>query len=121
MARDRFQNGWVEETGKKAKKWRGHYYVYVKSAADSVVRRHQVVSLGLKSEMRKGEAEKKLREIIEREAGTVTARPDAKVTFQWFWENRFLPLQVGWRDSTRSAVVYTMNTHVLRTFGDVSR
>lgn len=32
---------------------------------------------------------------------------------------RFLPLQVRWRDSTRSAVLFTMNRHVLPAFGDV--
>ncbi|MCU1325434.1 MAG: integrase family protein [Bryobacterales bacterium] len=118
MARDRFQNGWVEEIGKKAKKWRGHYFVYVKASDDSVTRKHRVVTLGLKSELRKGEAEKKLRQIIERATGTVTARPDENVSFRWFWENRFLPLQVGWRDSTRAAVLYTLNRHVLPAFGD---
>ena len=29
MPRDRYQHGWIEETGKKVKKWKGHYYVYV--------------------------------------------------------------------------------------------
>ena len=29
MPRDRYQHGWIEETGKKVKKWKGHYYVYI--------------------------------------------------------------------------------------------
>jgi hypothetical protein len=74
--------------------------------------------LGLKSELRKWEAEK-LKEIIERETGTLTAKPDLNVTLSWFWQNRFLPLQVGWRDSTRNAVIYTMDRQVLPAFGNV--
>jgi integrase len=119
MSRERYQQGYVEEIGKKAKKWRGHYFVYVRSADDEEVRKHRVVTLGLKSELRKWEAEKKLKEIIERETGKGTAKPDSNVTLRWFWENRFLPLQVGWRDSTRSAVEFTMKRHILPTFGDV--
>ena len=119
MARERHQQGWVEETGKKAKKWRGHYFVYVREGEGTSVRKHRVATLGLKSELRKWEAEKKLREIIERETGKASDKPDSNVTLRWFWENRFLPLQVGWRDSTRAAVLFTMDQHVLPVFGDV--
>jgi integrase len=98
--------------------------VFACSRADSACCRKLSTSaagtLGLKSELRKWEAEKKLKEIIERETGKSTAKPDPAATLRWFWEHRFLPLQVGWRDSTRSAVVYTMKRHVLPEFGDVS-
>lgn len=77
MARDRCQQGYVEEIGKKAKKWRGHYFVYVRSEDDEDVRKHRVVTLGLKAVFRKWEAEKKLKEIIERETGKGTAKPDS--------------------------------------------
>jgi integrase len=119
MARERQQRGWVEETGKKVKKWRGHYFIYIRNSETVDTRKHRVVTLGLKSELRKWEAEKKLKEIIESETGTVTAKPDLNVTLSWFWHNRFLPLQVGWRDSTRNAVIYTMDRHVLPAFGKV--
>ena len=119
MPRDRHQQGWVEETGKKLKKWRGHYFVYVRSSDDREIRKHRVVTLGPKSELRKREAESKLRDIIDRETGVTATKPDPDVSLRWFWEKRFLPLQVGWRDSTRSAVLLTMNCHVLPTFGDV--
>jgi integrase len=119
MPRDRHQQGWVEQTGKKLKKWRGHYFVYVRSSDDREIRKHRVVTLGLKSELRKREAEGKLRDIIDRETGATATKPDPDVSLRWFWEKRFLPLQVRWRDSTRSAVLFTMNRHVLPVFGDV--
>jgi integrase len=68
--------------------------------------------------MRKFEAEKKLREIIAREVGGGTARPDDTVSFEWFWTNQFLPLKT-WRRSTKDAVVYVMKKHVLPRFGEV--
>jgi hypothetical protein len=120
MAKQRQQRGWVEETGRKAKKWRGHYFVYVRSSDDREIRKHRIITLGLKSELRKWEAENKLRDIIDHETGARTAKPDPNVTLRWFWDSRFLPLQVRWRDSTRSAVLFTMNKHVLPVFGEIS-
>lgn len=34
MARDRHQAGMVEETGKRTKKWKGHYYVTLANRTD---------------------------------------------------------------------------------------
>src|SRR5262249_28049524 len=119
MPRERHQEGWVEEVGKKSRKWRGHYFVYVRNA-DREVRKHRIVTLGLKSELRKWEAENKLKAVIARETGGQrSAKPDPTVSLKWFWESRFLPLKVGWRDSTRSAVLFTMERHVLPAFGNV--
>jgi integrase len=119
MPKQRQQHGWVEETGKKLKKWRGHYFVYVQSVDGQEIRKHRIVTLGLKSELRKWEAENKLKKIIERDTGAMFAKPDSEVTLRWFWENRFLPLQVHWRDSTRVGVVFMMDRYVLPKFGDV--
>jgi hypothetical protein len=120
MPRERDQQGYVEETGKKVRKWRGHYFVYVRSEDGDDVRKHRIVTLGLKSELRKSEAEKKLKQIIECETGKSAGKADSNVTLRWFCENRFLPMQVGWRDSTRGAIVFTMNWYVLPVSGDVS-
>ena len=119
MPRERYQKGYVEEIGKKARKWRGHYFVYVRSADGKDIRKHRVVTLGPRSELRKWQAETKLKEIIERETGSGTAKADPNVSLQWFWENRFLPMQVSWRDSTRSAIKFTLERHVLPVFGEV--
>src|SRR5437762_3514990 len=77
MSRDRYQHGWVEETGKKVKKWKGHYYVYVLTIDGKEKRKHRSVVLGLKGEMRKWEGERELAKIIERESrGTGHPKPD---------------------------------------------
>src|SRR5205085_2357575 len=70
---------------------------------------------------KKWEAEHKLRDIIEKAThGNGPARPDDSVTFRWFWEKRFFPLQGKWRRSTKDAVVYVMDHHVLPKFGSLS-
>lgn len=89
---------------KKVKKWRGHYFVYVRSANDREVRKYRIITPGLKSELRKWEAQNKLKQIIDRETGGPVATPDSEVTLRWFWENRFLPLQAHWRESTREGL-----------------
>ena len=108
------------ESGKRRKMWRGHFYVYLKRPDGTEVRRHRNVSLGAKSELKKWEAEKKLEQIIERESATTAFRPDPTVTLSWFWENRFLPLQVRWRESTRVVLEAIFKNHVLPQFGDTT-
>ena len=122
MARDRHQTGWVEETGKQVKRWKGHYYVYLKQPDGTERRRHRAVTLGPKAAMRKWEAVRELLRIIERETrGNGPARPDGKATFGWFWEHGYLPLKAAdWRRSTREAVVSVMSAHVLPQFGHVA-
>ena len=120
MPRDRYQHGWVEETGKKVKKWKGHFYVYVVTADGKEKRKHRSVTLGLKSGMRKWEAERELGKIIERESrGNTNPIPDPSLKFGWFWASRFLPLKESkWRRSTKEAVTYVMDNHVLPRFGE---
>jgi integrase len=98
------------------RQWRGHYYVYVQCEDGTEIRRHKMVTLGPKAKLKKFEAEQKLREIIAREVGGGATRQDDSVLFEWFWTNRFLPLKT-WRRSTRDAVVYVMDNHVLPRFG----
>ena len=81
MPRDRYQHGWIEETGKKVKKWKGHYYVYILTVDGKEKRRHCSEMLGLKLELRKWEAERELAKIIEKETkGNGPAKPDDTVT-----------------------------------------
>jgi hypothetical protein len=60
-SRDRHQSGWVEEVGKRVKKWMGFWYVYIKNADGSETRRRKKKILGVKSKMKKWEAEERLR------------------------------------------------------------
>lgn len=122
MSRVRYQKGWVEETGKRIKKWKGHFHVYEHGADGKQIRRHRSVTLGPKAGMRKGEAQQALQRIIEENTpgANAPARPDDSVSFGWFFRNRYLPLKTNWKRSTREAVLYIMERHVLRRFGETS-
>ena len=113
MPRDRHQRGWVEETGKRVKKWKGHYYVYVALEDGSEVRRHRSVVLGLKSRVRKWEAQQELERVIERETGSRQSRPDDSVSLEWFVRERYLPMREGsWRSSTKTTNADLLKHHV---------
>ena len=118
MARERFQEGWVEELGKRVKKWRGHYFVYVRDSTGCEARKHRVVTLGLRSEMRRREAEQKLRAYIIEVLGQDTSKSENPLTLAQFWATRFLPLQTRWRDSTRVVLTNIVTKHLLGKFGD---
>lgn len=110
MSRDRHQEGWVEESGKRAKKWKGHWFSY---SADGK-RHHTSRILGPKS-MPKWEAKEKLRALIEKSTQQAT-KCDDQTTFQYFWEHRYLPART-WEPSTRSAFVSVVTRHLLPKFG----
>jgi integrase len=115
--RDRYQRGRVEERGSRRKKWYGHYFVYVMENGVEV-RKHRGVVLGAKSELRKWEAQEKLRAIIERETGTVNPIKEA-VTFAWFYDNRFEPMRKGkWGDATRRGNASDVRLYLRPELGD---
>ena len=67
MGRSRYQQGTVRLVGRRVKSWRGRWHSYTVDA-DGVEHRHNHSrTLGLKSEMTKDEAKRKLRDIIDRE------------------------------------------------------
>jgi integrase len=118
MGRDRYQEGRVVLVGKHIKKWRGHFYVYQKQHDGSEVRHHRNIPLGLKSEMDKGEAKAKLREIIGRETKDVAPAP-VNVTLRWFYENRFLPQkEQQWKVTSRPKTKRFIENYLLKRFGD---
>lgn len=98
MGRERHQNGWVEPVGKRVRKWRGHFYVYERQQDGSEKRRHRIVDLGPREQLRKWEAEERLRAIIARETGRAPAA-DARMTLRAFYEQRFRPLK-RWKASS---------------------
>jgi hypothetical protein len=65
VARHRGQEGWVEERGKRRKRWYGHYYVYERDSTGREIRRHVGIALGEKAGLLKCEAVKKLRRLID--------------------------------------------------------
>ncbi len=54
IPRDRYQHRRVEETGKKSKKWKGYFYIYVVTAHGKEKRKHRSVLLGLKERVYPG-------------------------------------------------------------------
>jgi integrase len=118
MGRDRYQEGRVALVGKRAKKWRGHFYVYAKQADGSEKRRHRNVFLGFKGEMDKGAAKARLREIIAHETNDFATVPVA-VTLRWFYDNRFLPQkEQQWKVTSRPKTKFFIQKYVLQRFGD---
>ena len=111
MPRERHQNGWVVESGKRIKKWIGHWCPYREDGSRS----HSTVVLGLKSKMRKWEAEDALRRHIESATGQ-QPKCEADPTLQWFWDNAYLPSRT-WGPAMVSTVTSIIKRHVLPKFG----
>src|SRR5689334_11326012 len=101
MARNRYQLGRVEETGKRLKRWKGFYYSYYRLPDGTERRRHHGPILGDKAKMTKTAAKAKLREIIARETGPAKHVP-VDCTLTWFWQNRYRPMKSPkWKESSR--------------------
>ena len=119
MSRERHQSGCVHETGKKFKKWKDHFYVYRTGADGTERHHHRAVILGLKAQMRKWEAEKRLQEIIYKENGPTAPKADSDVTFGWFWQWRYLPMRSGSLRRSSKAGLRQIGAHLLPEFGKV--
>jgi integrase len=115
--RTRHQDGWVEERGRRVKRWYGHYFVYQSDESGKETRRHLGVHLGEKAKLRKWEAEEKLRKVI---ATSTKAQPKPNsLTLEWFTRQRFLPMRLPqWAPSTRETNLYNLNHHILPKLGD---
>jgi len=61
-----YQKGRIVEKGKRVKKWYGQFRVYRIDREGKEVERTRKVVLGLKSELRKYEAEQKLTQIVDK-------------------------------------------------------
>jgi integrase len=130
MPRDRQQAGWVQEVGKRTKKWMGFYYVYAAQADGTERRLRRKKVLGLKSKMKKWEAEKELQDLIDKGAGG-ELKPSPNQTLAWFWENRFRPIkEAEWKDSSKPKTIRFVRNYILnakvageksgRTFGEMA-
>ena len=111
VARAKQQDGWVKDSGKRVKKWIGHWNPYRPDGT----RGHSATVLGLKSEMSKREAEVKLRNYIASKTGQ-QAKCDGAPTLEWFWENRFLPTRM-WNPGTEATIRCCFAKHVLPEIG----
>ncbi len=114
MAREKHQDGWVVLSGKRVKKWIGHWMPY---RADGT-RSHTTLVLGEKASMKKWEAEDKLRAHIATETKKLLKYPEGEPTFQWFWERAYLPSRT-WGPAMRETLTGMFAIHVLPVFGAV--
>jgi integrase len=112
MARQRYQKGRIEKSG-KTPKWKGHFYIYDEAGK----RFHKLADLGFCSKVTKTAAEKKFRQILEKETGVVKAATDED-TFEWFWTERYAPLK-AWSDKTRTWIKGIFRRDVLPVLGQL--
>jgi integrase len=117
-----YQAGMVYEKGTRVRKWYGQFRVYRRGQDGKEVRRNKKVVLGLKSQLRKHQAEEKLRELIRQlngktPGGRTILLPDDKVTFDWFVKEKYLPLRRGgWRLPTRKKTEFEINRYLVEPF-----
>lgn len=113
MPRERHQDGWVVLSGKRVKKWVGHWHPYRPDGT----RGHSKVVLGEKAKMLKWQAEDKLRAHIAAETKKQVKHPEGEPTLQSFWERTYLPSRT-WGPAMKSAVTSVVVRHILTKFGD---
>src|ERR1035441_3018294 len=114
MARPRYQTGHVTPQGRK---WRGEYRRDVIQPDGTVKRQHKSIVLGLRSEMHKADAHRKLAEIISKETDS---RPDGRVTLKWFVDNRWLPQMCArWKSSTVETNRGIIKNHLTNPLGSI--
>ncbi len=120
-----YQKGTVYPMGSREKKWYGKFRVYLRDREGKEVEKTRKVVLGLKSKLRKWEAEEILQQIIRREnagggeANTQHQPHDESVTFGWFVEERYLAMRRGlWRPATRRSAEFEIRRHLVARFKD---
>ena len=115
------QKGWVSIRGKK---WYGYFR---RTVIDPSTNQPKTVStpvaLGLKSEMTKYEARDKLELEIKRLTGQIAEDGvvrNGSVTFDWFVQNRYLPLKEGdWKEETAKTKKYLIKADLVDAFRGV--
>jgi len=115
--RPRHQKGWLKLDSNG--QWVAHWYAYVRLEDGTEKRRRRKRVLGKK--LKRWQAQEKLAALVAGDPSTLSARPDPRVTLDWFYKQRFLPLAEGrWRNSTRQSQPYVISKHILPRFGNVT-
>ena len=114
------QKGWVRLRGKK---WYGYFRRTELDPANSQSKLNVAqVILGTKPEMSKYEAREKLEREIVRLGGQSTGDQsvvNGAVTFEWFVNNRYLPLkETDWREETAKVKKHLIQADLVDTFAD---
>lgn len=119
MARARYQEGTLGIEGKGPA---AHYYTRFRVYdADGGSKRKQVM-IGLVSKMSKREALKRRSEIVTHQTSQlpdVLAAQKGEMTFDKFYNDRFLPLKTHWSEPHRESFRYIMKTYVIPKIGSL--
>jgi len=119
-----YQKGTVYLQGTREKKWYGKFRVYLRGRNGEEVERTRKVVLGKKSDLRKWEAEEKLRTILQQENGKGTssfiAKADDSVTLSWFATEKYIPMRRGqWRPATKQKTEFEIDKYLVENFKNV--
>jgi hypothetical protein len=116
------QRGFVTPRGKQ---WYGYFRKVVNDPVTNEEKIDRVtVSLGLRSQMSKGEAREALQREITKQLGQSGSANrimnDGSVTFAWFVNNRFIPLKEAvWKEETakiKKLLIHVISPMFLGTF-----
>lgn len=105
------QNGWVQKTGKSPKTWTGFWHVYI--TEDGIEhRRERSRVLGNCADLTKGDAEEKLRKLIQE------WRPTSSITFAEA-SRHYLRLRSGdWAKKTSEVIASIFDRQIIPVIGD---
>lgn len=111
MARERRQNGWVKKTGKRTKVWTGYWYEYV-HVNGSEKRRQKSEVIGPCTELTKGAAQDKLREVIRGERP-----PETNATFEQLAKWYLKTSEGRWSPSMRKTMASIFERQIIPQLG----
>ena len=120
----KYQKGTVYLRGRKVKMWYGKYTVYSRNEEGKEVGKRRNLPLCPKAGTPKWKAEQMLHTIILNETGVPAATSKTvandSVTFQWFVEERYLPMRQGaWSPAYRKINTYEIKHYLVEHFGRI--
>ncbi len=120
----KYQKGTVYLRGRRVKMWYGKYTVYFRNEQGKEVGKRRNTPLCPKSGTPKWKAEQMLHSLILSETGVPAATsrsvPNDSVTFQWFVEERYLPMRQGsWSPAYRKINSYEIGHYLVDHFGRI--
>ncbi len=119
MVQQRHSNGWLSIT--TGNNWLGHFTIYViNPETGKEIRQHKSEVIGSKANMRKWQAQDKLREIIKRKFGVCRGTlPDPDTTVKSFVEEVYIPVRSGaWSAPTKTTNTNMIRHYFLKKFGE---
>jgi hypothetical protein len=120
MARARFQEGRLGVEGKGS---RAHYFVRFRVYLADGKAVQKKVTIGLVSKLSKREATKQKAAIVAKETSQlpeVLAGQRGEMSFESFYQDRFLPLKANWSKAHHKNFIWQMDNYVLPKFGKLA-